>query len=558
MIYRFKLSPFSTVVENRLFPGTVEYGICHLLTGNVLPASPELVTLVKKLAAGTPLVLNEQTMEQGKQGLLSLLLKAHYIIDEQSDPLQPFYSYLLVRPRQNPAVSYQLKHGETKVVRTSMLEHCYSPAVNQAPDIFEEVLTDTAGTMLSLADGTKTLFEVFQIIGAPDAELSEALTFLSSAERQLVKLAPDPLRLADPFQPFNSVPRTLYTIPWPSEDAGQANDFHSHGIADADWEFDWIEPTVNHSFRFPTPAFGGLSYGARFCEAVLNAISESRRGLIQLLEVGGGTGSFARSFLDHARTKFTDVKIEYHLLDLSPTLMRQQEDVLVDYLSPERHYHQDATRLDLDKIFDLIISNEVVADFPVALAERVSVEGKTEWRGDAASYIVEFGLEEEDTPDSFLVNTGLFEFLRRAWDHLAPGGLLVLTEYGGLNKFPERSYHLNHDEYSIHFGHVEKCAQALGFAGRVLPLSEFLSIDEGVEFLDGREEKILCLNKVLKEFGEALPYAAISREEFWVRFKSLSDEIKLGGITFSPLTAEFHYGPFLKQFFAAILQKPLD
>jgi hypothetical protein len=226
-------------------------------------------------------------------------------------------------------------------------------------------------------------------------------------------------------------------------------------------------------------------------------------------------------------------------------------------LSPERHYHQDATRLELHKFFDLIISNEVVADFPVALAERVSVEGKTEWRGDAANYVVEFGLGEEDTPDSFLVNTALIEFLQRAWDHLSPGGLLVLTEYGGLNKFPERSYHLNHDEYSIHFGHVEKCAQALGFACRVLPLIEFLSIDEGIEFLDGREEKILCLNKVLEEFGEALPYAAISRDEFMARFMSLSEEIKLGGITFSPLAAEFHYGPFLKQFFAAILQKPL-
>ena len=557
MIYRFRLSPFCTVVENRLFPGTVEYGICHLLTGNVLPASPELVTLVKKLGAGTPLVLNDQVMQLGKRGLLSLLLKDHYIIDEQSDSLQPFYNYLLVRPRQNPAVSYHSKHGETKVVRTSMLEHCYSPAVNQAPDIFEEVLTDTAGTMLSLADGTKTLNEVFQIIGASVPELTEALTFLASAERQLVKLAPDPVDLADPFQPFNSVPRTLYTIQWPPEEAGGANDFHSHGIADAAWEFDWIEPTVNHSFRFPTPAFGGLSYGARFCEAIFTAINESRRDLLQLLEVGGGTGSFARSFLDHARTKFPDVKIEYHLLDLSPTLMRQQEDVLTDYLSPERHYHQDATRLELNKSFDLIISNEVVADFPVAPAERVSVDGKTEWRGDAVNYIVEFGLEEEDAPDSFLVNTGLFEFLRRAWDHLSPGGLLVLTEYGGLNQFPERSHHLNHDEYSIHFGHVEKCAQALGFACRVLPLSQFLAIDESIEFLDGREEKILCLNKVLEEFGEALPYAAISRDEFMARFKSLSDEIQLGGITFSPLTAEFHYGPFLKQFFAAILQKPL-
>jgi hypothetical protein len=528
-----------------------------LLTGNVLLLWPELLTVVKQLVAGTPLVLNDQLLEQAKRGVFSLLLTDHYVVDEQTDSLQPFYSHLLVRPRQNPSVSYSSKDGETKVVRTSMLEHCYSPAANQAPDVFEEVLTDTASTMLSLSDGTKTLSEVFKILGPEVSEATEALRFLTSAERQLIKLAPDALHLTDPFQPFNSVPRTLYTVQWPPAHAstGKASDFHSNGIADAAWEFDWIEPTVNHSFRFPTPAFGGLTYGARFCEAIFNGITQSRTDL-QMLEVGGGTGSFARSFLDHARMKFPDIRIEYHLLDLSPTLMRQQAAVLADYLPPERHYHQDATRLEIDQLFDMIISNEVVADFPVASAERVVVDGKTEWRGDGAKYIDEFGLEEEDAPDSFLINSGLLEFLRHAWNHLSPGGLLVLTEYGGLNKFPERSYHLNHDEYSIHFGHVEKCANALGFACRVLPLSEFLSIDESVEFIDGREEKILCLNRVLEKFGQGLPYAAISRDDFSARFKSLSDEIKLGGVTFSPLSAEFHYGPFLRQFLAAVLQKP--
>ena len=557
-MHRFKISPFAHVVENHLFPGTVQHGLCHLLTGNVLLLSPELLTLVKQLGAGTSLTLNDQLLDQAKRGVFNLLLKDHYVIDEQSDSLQPFYNYLLVRPRQNPAVSYSPKDTEIKVVRTSMLEHCYSPAVNQTPDVFEEVLTETAATMLLLADGTKTLNEVFEITGAPLTELMVVLTFLTSAERQLVKLAPNSFHLADPFQPFNSVPRTLYTIQWPPvhTSTGAADDFHSLGIADAAWEFDWIEPTVNHSFRFPTPALGGLSYGARFCEATFAETTESGERLLRMLEVGGGTGSFARSFLEHARTSFPDMRIEYHLLDLSPTLMRQQEHVLADYLSQDHHYRQDATRLEIDQLFDLIISNEVVADFPVALAERIVVDGKTEWRGEGAKHVIEFELGEDNAPPSFLVNSGLFEFLRRAWKHLSPGGFLILTEYGGLNQFPVRSYHLNHDEYSIHFGHVEKCAQALGFACRILPLTQFLSIDESVEFLDGREEKILCLNKVLKEFGEELPYTAISRSEFVARFKLLSEEIKLGGITFSPLSTAFHYGPFLKQFFAAVLQKP--
>ena len=557
VIHSFKLSPFASFVENHLFPGTVQHGIFHRLTGYVTAISPASQSLLTQLASGEQLVLNDELLQEQMQEEFGVLSHNELIVRIEDDLLKPFLDYLLVRPRQNPAVSFQTATGETVVVRTSMLERYYSPALNQLPRVVEETLPPLAGEILLRADGTKTLAHVFYVLGGNSAELSEALAFLTDPERQLVKLAPGDAHLADPFQPFNCVPRTLYVSDWHGfDETNRAKDFHEQGIEDAAWEFDWVEPTVNHAFRFPTAAFGGLSYGARFCDAVFEQISTQGRSNVQpkMLEVGGGTGSFALSFLEHADGRHS---LEYHLLDLAPTLFKQQERLLAPYLAPERHYLQDATELTLPhQHFDLIVANEVIADFPVSVVERTRADGELKWSGPGARYVDEFDLAGAGTPDCFLVNSGVFEFVRRAWEHLSDGGILIMTEYGSLNRYPVRSYHLNHDEFSIHLGHVEKCARAIGFECRILSLKEFLSINDEEKFLDGQEERILCLNRVLEKFGESLPYAAISQKEFDSRFKSLADKIKLGGVTFSPLSAAFHYGPTLQQFYAAVLRKP--
>jgi hypothetical protein len=559
-MHRLILSPLVMLVENHLFPGIVQHGICHLLTGQLILLSPQLELLVAQLLTGNQLNLDDQSLEDARQGELAPLLEHEIIIRAGVDQLAPFRDYFLVRPRQNPAVSYRAANRQIVVARTSMRERHYSPSPAQLPDVIEETLASPAAEMLLLADGTKALAEVFEILARPENDLRNALTFLTNAERQLVKLAPEQEHLAEPFQPFNGVPRTFYVSGWQAsgtnEDGASTADFHKKGIDDASWQFDWIEPTVSHSFRFPSPAFGNLSYGARFCDATFNLLATDNSSL-KMLEVGGGTGSFASSFLDRAATQSSRSKVEYHLLDLAPTLFAKQQQTVTPYLSPEHHYLQNATELSLpEQKFDLIVANEVIADFPVAHAERVKTQASSGWSGTGAHYVEEFGLDGPDVPDAFWVNSGVFEFIRRAWNHLSPDGVLIMTEYGGTNRYPVRAYHLNHDEFSIQFGHVQKCARVLGFDCRILALKEFLSIDDGVEFLDGQEERILCLNHVLRKFGGSLPYAAVSRKEFEARWRPLADEIQLGGITFSPLRAAFHYGPALDQFLVAVLRKP--
>ena len=157
--------------------------------------------------------------------------------------------------------------------------------------------------------------------------------------------------------------------------------------------------------------------------------------MLEVLEVGGGTGTFARAFIQQAAS-LNGTSINYHILDLSPALMANQRKILSELLPERRHFQQDATEFDLpDHTFDLIISNEVIADFPVASVQRKNGESGREM---ALTYLDKYDLSDKDAPDAFVVNAGVFRFIERAWKHLKPGGTLIVSEYGSEHIYPAR------------------------------------------------------------------------------------------------------------------------
>ena len=578
------LSPYAHIVENRLIAGNIHYGIFHQLSGEVYDLNQTILTLLGNLKMVRRVWIDPEELKlrtdpasvQVKQ-----LIAKEFLIEEGSDPLVSFADQYVVRPIQNPAIAWRAEDGIVWLVRTSMASHVFSPHKDELPAVIEEPLPPVAAAIFLQADGTKTLRQIFAELEPSDGDLfsdsnfREAVNFLTHRETQLIKFTSRREDLADPFKPCNIVPRNLYhSAKWnPSTTAGSsaAADFHLHGIEDAWWEFDLIEPTINHSFRFPSEALGGLDYGGRFCCSALNSEVLPRLNKLNrmnMLEVGGGTGTFARSFIKQAASlaaaSAKAIDITYQIMELSPTLIQSQKEVLAD-LFPVRHFQQDATQFHLPgHKFDLIIANEVVADFPIASVHRAAVvtaphssnEPSQTWEGEGAGDIEKYDLPVDDAPDSFLINSGVFRFIERAWEHLAPGGALIISEYGGEHQYPIKEYQLNHDEFSIHFGHVAVCARSVGFRSRLISLKEFLEVNDQVLMLDGREEQILCLNSIFQRHGLSLPYAAISQREFQEKFQHLLERVGLIGITFSPLSSGFHYGPDLNEFFVLILQKP--
>jgi SAM-dependent methyltransferase len=537
------LSPYISFVESRLFPGVIQRAAFHRLTGDLIEAT-----------------------DNGDNFEFTQLIQKQFLIPKGYDPLAPLLDHYVIRPIQNPAVAYRSKSGEWILVRTSMEHTVYSRRRDELPSIIEEKLSPLTADILLMADGTKTLRQIFSALRSEtsdalgDSEFRAAIDFLTTQERQLIKFTQRTEDLNNPFSWPNIVPRNLYHSdrrdqPRPDSANETIIDFHLHEIEDAGWEFDLIEPTVNHCFRFPHEALGGLDYGSRFCLATLRPevvplLNSSSR--LDVLEVGGGTGSFARSFIKQA-AHLNGTNINYHILDLSPALMENQRKTLSELLPESRHFQQNATEFDLPgRTFDLIISNEVIADFPVAPVQRTNGT----WQGEGAYYMDRYDLSDKDAPDTFVVNAGAFCFIERAWKHLKPGGTLIVSEYGSDQMYPRQSYHLNHEEYSIHFGHLAACATKVGFECRLLTLKQFLPLDDDVLVLNGREEHLLCLNYVLKSYGQVLPYAVISKSDFEERCQRIVEETGLIGYSFSPLNKGYHYGPNTKDFFVLIMNKP--
>jgi phospholipid N-methyltransferase len=551
----YSLSPYISFVENRLFPGVVQYAIFHRLTGDLLEPNETLRDALLSIKQGRRLSVSDEELKN-LSGEFKQLFDKHFLIPEGFDPLAPLLDHYVARPIQNPAVAYRSQTGEWMLVRTSMEHTVYSRKRDELPTIIEEKLSPLTAEILLLADGTRTLQ---QISSGDREEFRAAIDWLTTQERQLIKFTRRREDLDDPFTYVNIVPRNLYHSerkdqPRPDSPSETIIDFHLHDIEDASWEFDQIEPTVNHSFRFPHEALGGLDYGSRFCLSTLRpevvpSLNYSSR--LAVLEVGGGTGSFASSFIKQAASL---IDIDYHILDLSPALMTSQRKVLAELLPESKHFQQDATEFELPgSRFDLIVSNEVIADFPVASVERDASGG---WQGEGAYYIHKYELPVHDAPDSFVVNAGVFRFIERAWKHLTPGGTLIVSEYGSVQRYPAASFNLNHDEYTIHFGHLAACAAKVGFECRLLTLKEFLSLDDGVLVLNGREEHILCLNHVFKNYGPDLPYAVISKPDFERRCEGIVEQTGLIGYSFSPLSTGYHFGPNIRDFLVLIMNKP--
>lgn len=579
----YALSPYINFIESHLIPNASQYAVVHRLTGEVCEPGESVRSLLFAARLGSRVSFSSEELdnlgENGRQ--IRELIAQEFLVPEGFDALSSFLDQYVVRPLQNPSVVYRSETGEMRLVRVSMAERVYSPKRGDLAPIIEEDMPPLAAEVFLEADGTRTLAEIFVTICKEEGEsvlgqtaFRTAIEFLTKQERQLIKFTRRTEDLNDPFKPFNTVPRNFYhSSRWQAPTLGQDSksiiDFHREGISDASWEFDVIEPTLNHAFRFPHEALGGLNYGSRFCLAslkpeVVPLLSNSEP--LEILEVGGGTGTFARSFIEQALqlsvTSSTGARLSYHIMDLSPALIEGQRRMLSE-LHPVEHFEQDATQFDLPgHRFDLIIANEVIADFPVAAVRR-NVNDKTsesgpEWLDAGAEYVEKYRLSVESAPESFFVNAGVFQFIERAWNHLSPGGALVLSEYGSLSTYPVESFHLNHAEFSIHFGHVMECARVVGFQCRLLTLKEFFGIDDRVSVLIGRDEHLRCLNHVLEKHGMSLPFALISESDFEARFRKLVDRIELAGISFQPWQNKFHYGPNVDDFMVLILNKPRE
>ncbi len=186
----YRLNPYVSFIENRLFPNAVQRAVFHRLTGEIIEYD-----FTRSLSAD-----DVEVRQMVQSGVL---------IAEGYDPLAPLLDQFVARPMQNPALVYRSKSGEWLLVRTSMQQTVYSPKRDELPAVVEEKLSPLAAEILLLADGTRTLRQIVENRLA-DPEFKAAIDFLTSQERQLIKFTTRQEELDDPFSPVNIVPRNLF------------------------------------------------------------------------------------------------------------------------------------------------------------------------------------------------------------------------------------------------------------------------------------------------------------------------------------------------------------
>lgn len=271
----------------------------------------------------------------------------------------------------------------------------------------------------------------------------------------------------------------------------------------SDGHFERSEKTLSYLFRYPHPALSGLSYGERLFLSLLEHKCIPACG--NILEIGAGLGLHTKGFLSLMKEKTPDSyrNAAYINLDLAPGMLESQRRQNITVYQKHPFVQADAVKMPfVNSVFDLVIANEVIADF--------SVEKVFKKRAGNSSYIKKYGLKIDDAAPLFLINTGAIKFMEELYRILKPGGKAVIIEYGDESHYPIATILPDHTEYSIHFGHLICVAEQLGFKVQYKNLLEFLKFRPSVKVITGNS--LILLQRLMKHLNHRLSSFAYTKQ----------------------------------------------
>jgi SAM-dependent methyltransferase len=446
-------------------------------------------------------------------------------------------------------------------------------------DVVLETLSPLLGRLFGLCDGSLRTSELVRRLArqfpqhdSVEKTVRDALLRWSHSERQLIKLIPRPSSAYD-MPGVSLPPYALSTMPYKRVRSGVAappatdvRSYHKLEIESADEQFEVKETTLSHALRVAHPALTDRPYGVALAHALLarDVLPESDAERIgtsfQAVEVGGGTGFVAGALLDGLALRAPRLfnRLRYSIVDLAPALSAAQRENTERHAGKVRFLGGDAERLPLaDGSVDFLISNEVIADLPVMPVRRVDVEGTSgEDGGPGAQAARKYEISIDDAQGLFLVNLGAFRFLEEIARVLAPGGTAILTEYGEQDRYPEESTHLDHAEFSIHFGHLQTVASRLGLEPSLESVPTLIGLEDGVEVLHTTQSFFETLRAFLSRGGVRLQKIGYTRAMFDELLGDKFARSNLKGVTFGPV-GERVLGLKPYEFKALLLRKPL-
>jgi len=512
------------------------YGVYHRLSGAVFGISDDLLALLQMMRAEHQ-AWPSLEMAADAQAIAQELALHELLVTEPDRPLLGMTrGATLFVPRRHPAVIVRLADSLLQVTIPRDLNLCRLPRTSQQTEAAVEYFEGVEAELLEAACQPQGCTDWSARFEGREAQVAEALDVLTHPELQLVRLSR--FGLPAPESPSHIIVQSFRRSAMPaSRGPGaltDARDFYRHYLVDGQVNFDWVEPTVSHAFRRPTEALGGQSFGQRLGHFFVRRSGSDLRTSarpFRVLEIGAGLGLVARSLAPILVEAFTDRRLIYTLLDISPHLLEQQRRTLAD-LDIEFEFVVGEAQCSLpeDVTFDLVLANEVIADF-------------------------ELTQRESGGP---LRQSGLGGLLDGLSHIAAPGALVFLSEYGSRDAPPRQVAHLNHPEFTIDFGDLANQARKVGFDVEILSLDEVLGFDGSARLLVGQQEGYACLNAMLEARGlERLEYRTYDEIEFEQTVLRRCLPAQLLWPHCAPARFGLHFGPEIDSFLCAVLTKPV-
>jgi SAM-dependent methyltransferase len=366
--------------------------------------------------------------------------------------------------------------------------------------------------------GEKRLIEMRHHFGDND-KIINLVRRLTHSDVQALKLSMMPWSVyakrpaLAPAYLSSTMPYPRWTPGTPVPPAPALTEYHVEAIGNADAQFDHQETTLSHLLREPHPALKDRTYGQTLVDVLIErgAIAEGR---IRVLEIGAGLGYVAKDAI--ARLRAAGREVQYTIIELAPALAKAQQERI----------GKDATWIPGDALavmvpdgaFDLILSNEMVGDLPASQHSRLDIGLELIGTGSAdkdkvkAIHELAAGVNLDDAPEPFYLQTGAMELVARIARWLAPGGTAVVTEFGDNAAWPKLSTHLDHPELSTHFGHLTQVARNAGLEASVEFVIDLLDFDRDLKGLATTRSQFRALRALAEGAGVDLPKIGYTRE----------------------------------------------
>jgi SAM-dependent methyltransferase len=464
----------------------------HDLYGYLMQMSPDIAGMIEAFSDG---VDTDETIRyfQGKfegaepREMVDVLVAHAVLIDPAEDELEGMWAFVPIKGKWN----VWQRRGDRLTLWTAWGDR---PVQQLFLDAEETAIWDAL-------DGQKRLIELRHHYD--NAKLLGLVRRLVHHDVQALKMSMMPWSVYAK-RPAMAPAYLASTMPYPSWQPGTPvppqpalDSYHQTEITDANEQFDHQETTLSHLLRVPHPALaapvgnngGGRevrTYGQALID-VLIARAAIGGGTVRVLEIGAGLGYVARDAI--ARLRSAGREVSYTIVELSPALAAAQRERLAG-VAGVTWVVGDVLTAALDGSFDLILANEMAGDLPARQLTRLDLglaaDGGTVDRDKLRGYsatAADLGLALDDAPETFYLQTGAIDMIKRIAGWLAPGGTAVITEFGDVTAYPRLSTQLDHPELSTHFGLLMQTARGAGLTADIEFVIDLLDFDRTLQGL---------------------------------------------------------------------------